>query len=55
MNSFIHTFLSTTAYTTKWIQQAKNSGIVYMQKNEIFKTTNIYKVYFMLFPCPQFH
>lgn len=56
MNYFIHTFLRTTVYTTKWTQQAKNSSIVYMQKNEIFKTTNIlHKVYFTLFTRPQFH
>ena len=56
MNSFIHTFLRTTVYIMMWTQQAKNSNIVYMHKNEIFKTTNIlHKVYFTLFMCPQFH
>jgi hypothetical protein len=56
MNSFIHTFLRSTVYTTKWTQQAKNSNIVHMQKIEIFKTAIILrKVYFILFTCPQLH
>jgi hypothetical protein len=56
INYFIHTFLRSPVYTTKWTQQARNSGIVCMHKNEIFKTTNIlHKVYFMLFTYPQFH
>jgi hypothetical protein len=50
MNSFIHAFLRTTVYITKWTQQAKNSNIVHMQKIEIFKTTIIlHKVYYTLF------
>jgi len=56
MNYFIHAFLRTTVYTTKWTQQAKNSNIVHTRKIEIFKTTIILrKVYYMLFTCPQLH